>query len=325
MNSLRIVFMGTPEFAVASLAAIHETSQHQVVGVVTVPDKPAGRGQKVLESAVKKYASQKMQIPILQPEKLKDETFIDKLRRLDADVFVVIAFRMLPKAVWTIPPRGTINLHGSLLPQYRGAAPINRVVMNGEKSTGVTTFFINETIDTGALLLREEISIADDEEAGALHDRMKEIGAILLLKTLDAVAKDAVQPILQSEIEPNEPLKEAPKIFREDCVINWNDSAENIFNQIRGLSPYPAAFAYLENADKEQKTLKIFKTKIMPDNALRPGEIAVVGKRLFIGTNTATLELLEVQMEGKKRMSAQDFLNGFDITTFKMLSCCRDQ
>lgn len=318
MNSLRIVFMGTPEFAAASLAALHESSPHQVVGVVTVPDKPAGRGQKVLESAVKKYASQ-IQIPILQPEKLKNETFLDDLRHLNADVFVVIAFRMLPKEVWTIPPKGTINLHGSLLPQYRGAAPINRAVMNGERTTGVTTFFINEAIDTGALLLCEKIDIADDEDAGSLHDRMKEIGADVLLKTLDAVAKNTIQPVLQSEIKLNEPLKEAPKIFREDCVIDWNNSAEQIFNQIRGLSPYPAAFSYIENADKEQKTLKIFKTKIIPERILKPGAILVSDKRLFIGTNDAALELLELQMEGKKRMSAQDFLNGFDIAAFTTL------
>ncbi|MDR0364921.1 MAG: methionyl-tRNA formyltransferase [Bacteroidales bacterium] len=318
MNALRIVFFGTPEFAEASLEAIHKSSPHQVVGVVTIPDKPAGRGLKVSESLVKKFALQ-MQVPILQPEKLKNETFISDLRKLQADIFIVIAFRILPQEVWAIPPKGTVNLHGSLLPQYRGAAPINRAVMNGEKRTGVTTFFINEHIDTGAVLMNENIEIFDDEDAGSLHDRMKVIGAGLLLKTLDAIAENNIRPLLQSEMNMKEPLHKAPKIFRSDCLIEWRNDAKFIYNQIRGLSPYPAAFTYLENAKGEKKSLKIFKVKISQEFRIEQGEILFTSnKQLLIGTNDNSLEIIELQVEGKRKMSVVDFLNGFDILEYKI-------
>lgn len=320
MTSLRIVFMGTPEFSVASLAAINEHSSHQVVGVVTIPDKPTGRGQKISESAVKKYAIEK-NLPVLQPVKLKDTGFLEALSAFRADLFVVIAFRMLPKEVWSMPPKGTINLHGSLLPQYRGAAPINRAIMNGEQETGVTTFFINEQIDTGEILLSEKISISPDEDAGSLHDRMKEIGATLIVRTLDVIAQDHIIPISQTTLAHGELLREAPKIFRDDCLINWENPTQLIYNQIRGLSPYPTAFTVLKDKDGNSKNMKIYKTCVttLEGRQLNPKELYVDTKNnLFIGGKDGLLELLEVQLEGKKRMKASELLNGFDINAFKI-------
>ncbi|MCX7987518.1 MAG: methionyl-tRNA formyltransferase, partial [Bacteroidales bacterium] len=240
---LRLVFMGTPEFAVPSLKILHE-SRHDVVAVVTAPDKPAGRGMKIQQSPVKIYALDHS-LPVLQPVKLKDPDFIKHLAEYKADLFVVVAFRMLPAEVWQMPPKGTVNLHASLLPQYRGAAPINWAIINGECVTGVTTFFIEQEIDTGQIIFSEKVDIDPNETAGELHDKLMNIGAKLLLKTVDAIETGAFQPIPQNVISEIAPLKIAPKIFKDTCKINWNQSATHIHNLVRGLSPVPAAFAYL--------------------------------------------------------------------------------
>ena len=315
--------MGTPEFAVSSLEAIHVRSSHEVVGVVTVPDRPSGRGQLLTPSAVKKYAIEQ-QLPVLQPEKLKDPAFLRQLELWEADIFVVVAFRMLPAEVWKMPPLKTINLHGSLLPQYRGAAPINRVIMNGETETGATTFFIDETIDTGKILLSETISIGSDEDAGSLHDRMKVIGAELVVKTLDAVAQGNIQPLSQEQclLSEDEPLKTASKIHPADCAIDWRRPAGDVFNQIRGLSPYPAAFTFLKNEDGTSRTLKVYKAKISDENFPKTaaGTIMISDnkKRCFVATKNAWIELLEIQIDGKKRMNVDDFMRGFDLSTYKI-------
>ena len=240
--SLRIIFMGTPQFAVPSLHKLYEAG-YDIGGVVTAPDKPAGRGMQLTESAVKKYAIGK-NIKILQPEKLKDPAFIAELKSLNADVQVVVAFRMLPEIVWDMPPMGTINLHGSLLPQYRGAAPINWAIINGEKETGVATFMLQHEIDTGNILLQEKININDDETAGTLHDTMMDAGAELLLKTIKELEKGNLKEVEQPYISNMDILHHAPKIFTETCEINWNKSVDEIYNLIRGLSPYPAAFTF---------------------------------------------------------------------------------
>ena len=324
IKPLRIVFMGTPEFAVSSLEAIHAHSPHQVVGIVTVPDKPSGRGQLLTPSAVKKYATEH-QLPVLQPEKLKNPDFLQQLARWKADIFVVVAFRMLPADVWKMPPLKTINLHGSLLPQYRGAAPINHVIMNGEQETGVTTFFIDETIDAGKILFSEKINIGNDEDAGSLHDRMKIVGAELVVKTLNAIAQDEINPLPQEQfILPQErPLKPAPKIHSADCVIEWHGAANDILNKIRGLSPYPAAFTHLKHENGTLRTLKIYKAKIadkdFSENTAGTIMLSDNKKQCFIAAKNAWIELLEVQIDGKKRMNTADFMRGFDIAAYTVL------
>lgn len=318
IKNMKIVFMGTPEFAVPSLDAIHNQSQFEVVGVVTTPDKPTGRGQSISESAVKKYAIDN-NLPLLQPEKLRDPLFIKQLKEWNSDVFVVVAFRWLPQEVWTLPRIGTINLHGSLLPQYRGAAPINRVIMNGESETGVTTFLIDKEIDTGKILLSEKISIAEDENAGSLHDKMKIIGANLLIKTLNGFIENDITPLSQDAfIAENSHLKIAPKIYKEDCEIDWSKEAKIIYNQIRGLSPYPGAFTTLNNQNREQKHLKIYHSSILLQKKefLNPGHILTENNRLFIACKDAFLEVLELQIEGKKRLKTTDFLRGIDIKNY---------
>ena len=302
---MRIVFMGTPDFAVASLDALVQAN-FDVVAVVTAPDKPAGRGQKLNESAVKKYAVEK-NIPVLQPEKLKSPDFIEALSAYKADLQVVVAFRMLPEIVWNMPAKGTINLHGSLLPQYRGAAPINHAIINGEQESGVTTFFLTHEIDTGNIILSDSVAIADDETAGDLHDKLMHIGANLLVKTLKAIEANNVteQPQPQSG-----DLKHAPKIFKEDCKIDWNNSAQAVHNLIRGLSPYPTAFTLLND-----KTLKVFKAEI-EDKA--PGIVAggflTDGKTyLKFAAKDGFIKLLDIQYEGKKRMPIEDFLRGMRL------------
>jgi methionyl-tRNA formyltransferase len=271
---------------------------------------------------VKKYATEH-QISILQPEKLKDPVFLRQLELWQADVFVVVAFRMLPAEVWTMPPLKTINLHGSLLPQYRGAAPINRAIINGETKTGITTFLIDQTIDSGKILFSETMNIADDENAGSLHDRMKVIGAKLVVKTLDAIAQGKINPLPQEVSVSDEPLKKAPKIHQEDCAIDWHLSALDIFNQIRGLSPYPTAFVSLKNDTGILRTLKIYKAKISNQNfeENNPGKILISEnkKQCFIAAKDAWIELLEIQIDGKKRMNADNFLRGFDLSTHKMI------
>ena len=293
--------MGTPDFAVASLDALQKSS-HQVVGVITAPDKPAGRGKKIRQSAVKVYADQN-ELKTLQPTNLKDVDFQKKLAGLEADLFVVVAFRMLPESVWKMPPKGTINLHGSLLPDYRGAAPINWAIMNGDEKTGVTTFFIEKEIDTGKVIAQENLSIGPNESAGEIHDRMMTLGAEALVRTVDAIASDLAEAIPQRVM--NGQMRKAPKIFKPDCEINWDLPAQEVHNHIRGLSPYPTAWTTIG-----EKTMKVFQGKIALNLAIAPGEWMVNGDRLFVGCKDFGYELLEVQIEGKKRMEVKAFLLG---------------
>jgi len=310
-NSLRIVFMGTPEFAVATLDALLK-SRHQVVGVVTVPDKPANRGLKLQASAVKEFAL-KHNLPVLQPEKLKNEEFIAALKNLNPDLQVVVAFRMLPEIVWALPKYGTINLHASLLPQYRGAAPINWAIINGEKETGITTFFITHQIDTGDILMQEKIEISEDDDAGSVHDKLMPLGAELVVKTVDAIA-DAGENIEHQKQNQVADLKPAPKIFRDNCKIDWNNSEEKVYNFIRGLNPYPGAFTELVNETGDKLMLKVFKTVKHPEVIAHCGEIVISStNQLFIGCNSGALEITELQAEGRKRMITSDFLRGFPL------------
>jgi len=315
--------MGTPEFAVESLDAMVKAG-FTIVGVVTAPDKPAGRGLKMNESAVKKYAL-KHGLRILQPEKLKNEEFLSELRSLNAELQVVVAFRMLPEVVWNMPSKGTINVHASLLPQYRGAAPINWAIINGEKETGVTTFKLQHEIDTGNILLQEKIDIGEDETAGELHDRMKEIGAKLLVKTITGLLEGTLQEIPQSAVgkeqsamEPSGSslttgdsqltIKHAPKITTQTCQIDWQKSADEIHNLIRGLSPYPAAFTELGD-----KTLKVYKSeKEHAPPTSRPGRWETDRKTyLKFACRDGYIHVKDVQLEGKKRMTVEDFLRGY--------------
>jgi methionyl-tRNA formyltransferase len=320
-KDLRIVFMGTPEFAVASLDALVKAGCN-IVGVVTAPDKPAGRGMKLSESAVKKYAVEKG-LKILQPEKLKNENFLSELRSLQPDLQVVVAFRMLPEVVWNMPPLGTINLHGSLLPQYRGAAPINWAVINGEKETGVTTFKLKHEIDTGDILLQEKFPIGENETAGEVHDRMKDIGAQLLVKTIKGIADGSLTEKPQETIiNSNDSsanntilnLKHAPKIFTETCKVDFSKSTGEVHNLIRGLSPFPGAFTYLKD-----KMLKIYRgeKEIVHDapgqtRTVRPGDWLTDHKTyLKFACADGFILVKELQWEGKKRMGVEEFLRGF--------------
>ena len=304
IKDLRIVFLGTPDFAVASLNALLEAGCN-IVGVVTSPDKPAGRGLKLTESAVKKYAISKG-LHVLQPEKLKNLAFIEELKALKADIQVVVAFRMLPVIVWDMPLLGTINVHGSLLPQYRGAAPINWAVINGEKETGVTTFKLQHEIDTGDILMQKVIPINENENAGELHDKMMFIGAKTLVDTLKGLINGSVQPNNQNE---SDIINRAPKIFTETCMIDWNQTADVIFNLIRGLSPYPTAFTFIND-----KKLKIFASKKEPVGMqnVQPGKMFTDYKTyLKFSCNDGYILVTDLQMEGKKRMSSEEFLRGF--------------
>lgn len=300
--------MGTPAFAVASLHALVEAGAN-IIAVVTAPDKPAGRGMKMQGSAVKEYAVAH-NLPILQPEKLKSPEFVNALRQLNADLQVVVAFRMLPEVVWSMPPMGTINLHGSLLPQYRGAAPINWAVINGEKETGVTTFRLQHEIDTGNILLQDRFPIGPDETAGEVHDRMKEIGAALLVKTVAGLAAGTLKEMPQSEVSVSQPLQHAPKIFTDICRINWQSGVQQVHDLVRGLSPFPGAFTSLHG-----KTLKIYQSKAEHGvTASTPGEWQSDGKSfLKFACNDGFLHVLELQMEGKKKMPVTDFLRGYRI------------
>lgn len=305
-KNLRIVFMGTPEFAVASLKALVDAG-YNVVGVITAPDKPAGRGMKITESAVKKYAVEKA-ITILQPVKLKDPVFLQQLQSLKADVQVVVAFRMLPEVVWNMPPMGTINVHGSLLPHYRGAAPINWAIINGEEETGVTTFKLQHEIDTGNILLQKVIPIRENETAGELHDEMKEAGAALLIETIKQLETGTLTEIPQKNVEGN--LKHAPKIFTETCKIDWTKSIEEIHNLIRGLSPFPGAFTTLNN-----KTFKIYQSSKERTNVSEETGKIITDNKTFLKFACADgfVYALDVQLEGKKRMLIGEFLRGNKI------------
>ena len=306
MNKLKVVFFGTPDFARASLEAIH-TSEHEVVGVVTVADKASGRGQKVHQSPVKTYAVEHG-LPLFQPEKLRNEEFLSQIQSLNADIFVVVAFRMMPKVLFSMPRLGTFNLHASLLPDYRGAAPINYAVINGETKSGVTTFFINEKIDEGNILLQAETEISPEDNAGTLHDRLMEIGAKLVVETLDGLAEGKLTEITQNQ---KENPKTAYKIFKEDTKIDWEKEVEVIHNFIRGMSPYPAAFTILE-VGGEQKILKIFKGKFQKiEHSKENGEIEISKNEFKIYAKNGVYFPEELQLEGKKRMNLKDFLNGF--------------
>ncbi len=300
--------MGTPEFAVASLEALVNAGCN-IVGVITAPDKPAGRGMQLQQSAVKKFAL-KNSLTVFQPQKLKDENFLLQLAQLGADLQIVVAFRMLPEVVWSNPPIGTINVHGSLLPYYRGAAPINWAIINGEKETGITTFRLKHEIDTGNIILQQRISIYDDETAGELHDRMKEAGASLLLKTIEGLAAGELTEQPQSLFSKDQStiLKHAPKIFTETCHINWSKPINEVYNLIRGLSPYPAAFTEFAG-----KKLKIYKTRKEYDSKAMPAGSYETDNKSFLkfACNDGYIHLLELQMEGKKRMPVADFLRGF--------------
>lgn len=305
MKSLRVVFFGTPDFAADSLRAIHQ-SHHEVVGVVTVADKASGRGQKIQQSPVKKYAVDN-NLLIFQPEKLRNPEFLEEIKNLNADIFVVVAFRMMPKILFEMPRLGTFNLHASLLPDYRGAAPINFAIINGEEETGVTTFFINEKIDEGNILLQEKTPIYPNENAGSLHDRLMEIGSKLVVKTLNELSDNSI-------IEQPQPMVEQPKnafkIFKEDTIINWKLDTKSIHNFIRGMSPYPCAFTTL-SINGERKGLKIFSGEFqIQTHNKQVGSVEINKNTMQIYTQDGVYLPTEVQLEGKKRMPVKDFING---------------
>ena len=308
--------MGTPEFAVASLDAINKV--HEVVGVLTAADKPAGRGKKIRFSAVKEYAL-KNDLQLLQPEKLKDEEFVSSLKSLGADLFVVVAFRMLPEVIWNMPPKGTINLHGSLLPDYRGAAPLNWAIINGDSKTGATTFFIEKEIDTGNIIDKVEIEITKNMNVGDLHDRLMLKGANLLVQTINKISQGKLTGTPQAELMTDQ-IKEAPKIFKDTCRIDWNKSNSEVHNHIRGLSPYPAAWSLLIDSEGKELGLKLFKA-IKTESNLNPGIIKTDGKGLLlIGCGSGSLQILELQIAGKKRMDIKSFLNGVKLDdTYKCI------
>lgn len=312
-KKLRIVFFGTPEFAVESLDAIIKAG-HDVAAVVTMPDKVAGRGHKIIQSDVKKYAVGH-ELPLLQPEKLRDPEFLDELRSIKADIFVIIAFRMLPEAVWAMPPMGTFNLHASLLPRYRGAAPINRAIMNGDTETGVTLFFLNHDIDTGNIIDYATTEILPEDNAGTLHDRLMHLGAVKVVETLQKIADGTATSMPQPEGE----FIAAPKIFRDTCLIDWSKPSEDVHNLIRGLSPYPAAFTYMKDKNDNDVTVKIYASRIDTDNVtahLSPGKISVEGKRMFVDTASGRLEILTLMPAGKKKISAEEFVRGYSPEYF---------
>ncbi|MEO8766016.1 MAG: methionyl-tRNA formyltransferase [Ginsengibacter sp.] len=310
MNNLRIIFMGTPEFAVPSLEKLLEAG-FEVAGVITAPDKPAGRGLQLTESAVKKYAFSK-ELKILQPEKLKNPAFIDELKALHADLQVVVAFRMLPEIVWNMPPMGTINVHASLLPQYRGAAPINWAIINGEIETGITTFKLKHEVDTGNILLQEKIKIGDTETAGELHDRLKTAGAEVLIKTIKRLLNNELDETSQSINSGNFVqagyLQHAPKLTNENCKIKWEKSTDAVYNLIRGLSPLPAAFTFLNG-----KTLKIYAAEKETTPVIESAGTIHTDHKTFLKFACANgyIRVKELQLEGKKKMKVEDFLRGW--------------
>lgn len=308
---LRIVFMGTPDFAVASLAALIE-NEYRVVGVVTAPDKPAGRGQKLHQSAVKTFALAH-HLPVLQPEKLKDEGFLHELKSLNPDLQVIVAFRMLPEVVWKLPSMGTFNLHGSLLPRYRGAAPLNWAIMNGDTESGVTTFLLKQEVDTGNILFSEKVPVSRDETVGELHDQLMVVGAALVMKTVDALAEGSAIPIPQDVLEIEPERLHAPKLFKEDCRIDWTGEALQNHNKIRGLSPYPTAWTELTAPSKENISLKIFRTILeVATHPEEPGTILSDQKKwMKIACTNGFLSVTDLQLAGKKRMGIEEFLRGF--------------
>ena len=312
-EDLKIVFFGTPDFAVESLKRLVEAGFH-IAAVVTMPDKPAGRGHHLLQSAVKQYAVAQG-LPLLQPVNLKDEAFVNELRAIGADLHIVIAFRMLPEVVWAMPPMGTFNLHASLLPKYRGAAPINWAVMNGDTETGVTTFFLKHEIDTGDIIEQRRVPINRNDNVEAVHDRLMMLGADMVLHTVEAIVEGSVTPIPQEKLlTAGEEPTPAPKIFKETCHINWQKPAEQVYNHIRGLSPYPAAWTEWLDADGKSYAVKIFETS-EPEaaNGLVPGALKTDGRRLWVACADGWLEIKSLQLAGKKRMDADAFLRGFSL------------
>lgn len=310
-KNLRIVFMGTPDFAVESLRILVE-NDYNVASVITMPDKPAGRGHKIQYSAVKKYALEK-NLPLLQPEKLKDEVFLNALKAWNADLQIVVAFRMLPESVWNMPRLGTFNLHASLLPQYRGAAPINWAIINGEQETGVTTFFLKHEIDTGEIILQEKVSIGQKDNAGKIHDKLMHEGAKLVQKTVDLILQEKIDTVSQEQFYTEESiLKSAPKIFKETCRIDWNKSVIQVYNHIRGLSPYPTAWTELNMPGKPPIQVKIYTAEYTLSESPHPtGSINTDNKTyLHIACSNGYIDVRELQFPGKKMMSIQEILNG---------------
>ncbi|MGL4332970.1 MAG: methionyl-tRNA formyltransferase [Bacteroidales bacterium] len=310
-QDLRIVYMGTPDFAVESLKALVEGG-YNVVGVVTMPDKPAGRGMKLQFSAVKQYALE-VGLPLLQPEKLKNEDFIQALKEWNADLQIVVAFRMLPEVVWNMPKYGTFNLHASLLPQYRGAAPINWAVINGDKETGITTFFLQHEIDTGNVIRQEKVSIEETDNAGIVHDKLMYLGARLVTETVDQLLSGDLTAIPQTEMADAQFLRPAPKIFKETCRIDWNNSVDEIYNFIRGLAPYPAAWTEMIDNDGKRTMVKVYETvKEYASHDFTPGSLISDGKSTFkVAVPGGYLTVTSLQIAGKKRMGIEEFLRGF--------------
>jgi len=319
-EDLRIVFMGTPEFAVETLQALVE-NEYNVVAVVTQPDKPVGRHQTEMQpSQVKQYAVAHG-LPVLQPEKMKDPAFVEQLRSYRANLQVVVAFRMLPEVVWAMPEYGTFNVHAALLPQYRGAAPINWAVINGETETGVTTFFLDHDIDTGRIIMKKPFAIPDDADVEYVYDGLMHLGAELCLETLDAIiaADGHPETVAQDNVLDGLPIKSAPKIFKETCEIDWTKSAKQVYDFVRGLSPVPGAWTTLVAADGKETVLKVWKTRKTGKQGRGVGTISIEGKSLCISAQDELLEIVELQLAGKKRMLARDFLNGMkDVESYKI-------
>ncbi len=311
-EDLKIVFLGTPDFAVESLDRLYKDG-YNIVGVVTMPDKPAGRGHKMFESPVKLYAKEHG-LNIMQPVKLKDPEFVERLRALDADLFIVIAFRMLPEVVWHMPRLGTFNLHASLLPKYRGAAPINWAVINGDTETGVTTFFLKHEIDTGDIIRQEKIAILPEDNVGSVHDKLMHLGAELTIDTVEHIINGDLKPIPQENLLGGDEPTPAPKIFKDTCRIDWNKTAKEIHNLVRGLSPYPAAWTELASEGNDTTSLKVYTTEITnPKSAPEgssPGTIVIDNGRLWVRASDAWVEILRLQPQGKKAMDTADFLRG---------------
>ncbi len=309
-EDLRIIFMGTPDFAVATLKTLVE-DQHHIVGVITAPDRPAGRGRKLNESAVKVYAKSQ-NLNVLQPTNLKNEDFLADLKSLNANLQIVVAFRMLPEAVWSMPKHGTFNLHASLLPDYRGAAPIHWAIINGETTTGVTTFFIDEKIDTGAVILQEQIAIAPNETVGSLHDRLMELGSTLVLNTVKHIENGDVNTTIQPK---HDNLKTAYKLDNDNCKIDWNEDVQTIYNKIRGLNPFPSAWCYLDNGD-EPIRVKLYDIDLNMDTPKKDaGHITVLNNELFVAAKNGSIQINEMQLPGKRKMDTKSLLNGYDFKT----------
>lgn len=305
--------MGTPDFAVEALRCLVEGG-YNVVGVITMPDKPAGRGHKIQYSPVKQYALEQ-NLPLLQPIKLKDEAFLEELRAWKADLQIVVAFRMLPEVVWNMPRFGTFNLHASLLPQYRGAAPINWAVINGDTETGITTFFLQQAIDTGEVIQQVKVPITDTDNVGAVHDKLMNLGGKLVIETVDAIIAGTVKSIPQEEMAVVGELRYAPKIFKDTCKIDWNQSTKKVYDFIRGLSPYPAAWSELKNANGELVVAKIFDSeKIIENHNFEPGSLLSDGKKyLKVATNDGFINILALQLPGKKRLKIDELLRGYQF------------